>query len=96
MWFNVCDGQAARIKMRAEELLQNNKDLLEEVEQQRNSSRSKLQEGNSLQQVSVTLTSVWSLQQDKMAGVAVKLREINWQVFLQSSDKNNRVSVCVK
>ena len=79
--------------MRAEELLQNNKDLLEEVEQQRNSSRSKLQEGNGLQQVSVTLTSVWSLQQDKMAGVNVKLREINWQVFLQSSDKNNRVSV---
>jgi len=93
MWYNVCDEQAARIKMRAEELLQNNKDLLEEVEQQRNSSRSKLQEGNGLQQVSVTLTSVWSLQQDKMAGVNVKLREINWQVFLQSSDKNNRVSV---
>ena len=82
--------------MRAEELLQNNKDLLEEVEQQRNSSRSKLQEGNGLQQVSVTLTSVWSLQRDKTAGVAVKLREINWQVFLRSADKKKGVSECVK
>ena len=37
--------------MRAEELLRNNKDLLAEVEQQRNSSHSKLQEGTGLQQV---------------------------------------------
>lgn len=42
--------EAARIKLRAEQLLQSNKDLLAEVEKQRNTSQITLDEGNGLQQ----------------------------------------------
>lgn len=44
--------QAARIKLRAQELLEGNKDLLAEVEAQRNTSRLTLTDGRTLQQVS--------------------------------------------